>query len=307
MLPSLEMFCPFVSAARLWSKLPIKYLVTFQGYEVYGCYAKAIGIHKRLLEVIRKSVEESDFRAIAVGELYSRRIQNEIGLRADQLITISPCVDPPQIVRKEQAERLVRRQFPAFRPGVPLITYLGRQDAEKGIDLLLYSASICQQEGLDFQLLVCGPSAHGRAYQDVCRQIASHLRLDVMWGGYVSDDVRSAIFQLSTIAVYPSIHGEPFGMAPLEAALHGAAVIVVENSGVAAENPTMLTFPSGNTQILATRIRNVLDTPRTPRPEALALAFETAEQMSNRIRCTLELPVDQKSICIGQCEVSECQ
>ncbi|HET6327566.1 MAG TPA: glycosyltransferase [Planctomycetaceae bacterium] len=230
-LPTLEMFCPFVEEARQLIQQPVKYCVTFQGYEVYANYAREIGLEDALYDRIRQSVAQSDFQAIVVGSQYNRRVQRELGLRPDQLVTIPPCIEEPKLLPQAEAQALVARQFPGYRPEVPLVSYLGRQDAEKGIDLLLYATKLCREQGIEFQLLVCGPTAHGSAYRTACRQIAEHLRIDVLWGDFVSDEVRSAIFQLSDAVTYVSIHDEPFGMVPVEAVSHGATVIIDEKSG----------------------------------------------------------------------------
>ena len=92
-----------------------------------------------------------------------------------------------------RAMELVRGAFPEYQPQLPLVSYLGRLDAEKGIDLLLYAAKIVQQRGTQFQLAICGPTAFGSSYRDACRQIGENLRSPVMWNRYVSDELRSAL------------------------------------------------------------------------------------------------------------------
>ncbi|HEX4070609.1 MAG TPA: glycosyltransferase family 4 protein [Planctomycetaceae bacterium] len=261
-LPTLEMFCPFVEAARKLVPQPIKYCVTFQGYEVYANYAREIGLENALYDRIRDTVANSDFAPIVVGSEYGRRVEREVGIPAAELATIPPCIESPVLVPKAEAEALVASHFPGYKPGVPLVAYLGRQDAEKGIDLLLYAAKLCREQGLEFQLLICGPTAHGSAYRTACRQIAEHLRLEVLWGSFVPDNVRSAIFQTSDVVTYVSIHNEPFGMVPVEAAAHGAIVIIDEKSGagdVLDEVPqAVLRSRAGDTSDYARQIRAAL-------------------------------------------------
>jgi len=270
-LPTLEMFCPFVEEARRRVRQPVKYCVTFQGYEVYANYARQIGLENSLYDRIRETVEQSDFKAIVVGSQYGQRVQREIGLRPDQLVTIPPCIEEPKLLPKAEAQALVARQFPGYRREVPLVAYLGRQDAEKGIDLLLYATKLCREQGSDFQLVVCGPTAHGGAYRTACRQIAEHLRIEVLWGDFVSDEVRSAIFQLSDVVTYVSIHDEPFGMVPVEAVAHGATVIIDEKSGardVLSNVPhAVLLCRAGDTNDLARQIQTALQS-RSAMPRA---------------------------------------
>ena len=225
--------------------------------------AREIGLENALYDRIRDTVANSDFAPIVVGSEYGRRVEREVGIPAAELATIPPCIESPVLVPKAEAEALVASHFPGYKPGVPLVAYLGRQDAEKGIDLLLYAAKLCREQGLEFQLLICGPTAHGSAYRTACRQIAEHLRLEVLWGSFVPDNVRSAIFQTSDVVTYVSIHNEPFGMVPVEAAAHGAIVIIDEKSGagdVLDEVPqAVLRSRAGDTSDYARQIRAALE------------------------------------------------
>lgn len=267
MLPALEIFCPFVAAARHFTRRPIKFGVTFQGYELYANYAREIGLEAELYARIRETVEISDFRAITVSDQYGERICRDIGLHADRLVTIPPPIEDPKPILMEHAEALVQKHFPEFRPDVPLVVFLGRQDAEKGIDLLLYAAKLCQDHGARFQVLICGPTVNGPAYHLACRQIAEHLRLDVMWGTFVPNELRSALFQVSRCVVYPSIHAEPFGLVPMEACSYGATAIVPSNGGIPREaryeRVGIKWFEPLNTEHLARELADGVRTPRT--------------------------------------------
>lgn len=267
MLPALELFCPFVEAARRITQQPVKYGVTFQGYELYANYAREIGLEDQLYQRLRETVDRSDFRAIAVSNQYADRIQKDVGLRADQLVMIPPPIEDPQPIPMEHAEALVEKHFPGFRAGVPLVTFLGRQDAEKGIDLLLYAAKMCQSQGHQFQLLICGPTANGPASHAACQQIAEHLRLNVLWGKFVSNELRSAIFQVSRCVVYPSIHAEPFGLVPMEACSFGTTAIVPTNGGIPQEPKYarlgIKWFEPLNTEHLARELVAALNSPAT--------------------------------------------
>lgn len=254
-LPMLEMLCPWVAAARPLVKHPLKYLVTFQGYELYSMYARSINRERELYDVLVKAVKESDWPAIAVSEDYVHRVVEEVGVPRESLVAIPPGVPSATRMERSRATELIKSKFPYFKPDVPLITYLGRRDTEKGIDLLLYAARILQQRGVRFQLAICGPTLWGDVYGDVCKQIAEELRLgspaetvthggiadhaslqnvvNVMQRRFVPDDVRTALFSASRSVVYPSIHREPFGMVAAEAVAHGTPAIVPDYGGVA--------------------------------------------------------------------------
>ncbi len=238
-LPMLEMLCPFVDAARRdYPELcgDIRYLVTFQGYELYSMYARSIGRERQLYDRLVETVERSNYRAIAVSDDYALRVEADIGVPRERIVAIPPgvpMVDPGDRIEMQRAKELVRERFSGFEPEVPLITYLGRQDAEKGIDLLLYAAAMLRQRDRKLQIAIAGPTLWGDDYAAVCKRIAEELRLPVHWRRFVPDEVRSALFTVSRMVVYPSIHREPFGMVPVEAIARGVPAVVPDYGGVA--------------------------------------------------------------------------
>ncbi len=232
MLPMLSILCPWAIAAR--RHVPgLKYLVTFQGYELYVKYAKGIDLERELDARLVNVVEESNWPAIAVSEDYLQRVVEDIGVPESSLRAIPPGIPAGFTCDRETAVEVLVSYLHGYRRDVPLITYLGRRDTEKGIDLLLYAASILRRRGLDFQLAICGPTLFGAHYGDVCRQLALDLRCDVLWREMVSDSLRSALFTASRCIVYPSVHREPFGMVAVEAQAHSTPAIVPDYGGIA--------------------------------------------------------------------------
>jgi glycosyltransferase involved in cell wall biosynthesis len=233
LLPNLEMLAPFVRAARDLVHWRPRYVVTFQGYEVYANDARRIGLEETLYRRLAEVVRAADYRAVAVSQPYAERIQREVGLLPTELAVIPPGVPVDQPLDRAEAQRRVQACFPQYRADLPLVTYLGRQDSEKGLDLLLYASRLLVDRGVPLQLALCGPTAFGDTYRRACAQIAEHLRIEPLHAGYVSDDLRSALFRSSRAVVYPSIHEEPFGMVPVEAMAQETPVLVPDRGGIA--------------------------------------------------------------------------
>jgi glycosyltransferase involved in cell wall biosynthesis len=231
-LPMLELLGPWAAAARACMPRPARYLVTFQGYELYSTYARAIGLEAAFYRRLRESVEQSDWPAIAVSADYLERVIEEVGVPRARLAAIPPGVPAAAPIEHDRATALVKERFSDYDPALPLVSFLGRRDAEKGIDLLLYAAAILRRRGMKFQLAVCGPSLWGDHYGEVCRRIAEELLCPVLWRRFVPDETRTAIFTLSRCVVYPSIHREPFGMVAAEVAAHGTPALVPDLGGV---------------------------------------------------------------------------
>lgn len=231
-LPMLAELGPWALAARRLAGRRFGVLAMFQGYELTANYARPAGLEGRFYERLRQCVQQSDWPAVAVSEAYRRRVIAEIGVPPSR-VSVIPCgIRPLAAPPREEAVRRVAAALPNYRPGVPLLTYLGRRDAEKGIDLLLYAAALLRSRGIEVQVAVCGHTLHGGFYAEACRHIAENLRLDVHWHDYVGADLRAALFVASDVVVYPSIWGEPFGMVSVEAMSCGTPVVVPDSGGV---------------------------------------------------------------------------
>ncbi|MFA7237416.1 MAG: glycosyltransferase family 4 protein, partial [Phycisphaeraceae bacterium] len=180
---------------------------------------------------LREVAERSPWKAIAVSEDYADRASEDLGLARERLVAIPPGVPTRVTMRRDEAERYLREKL-NLPADMAVVTYLGRQDTEKGIDLLLYAMNILRREGVKVQLVIAGPTLFGRAYRRVMRQIATDLRLGVPWLEQVDERLREALFAGSRCVVYPSIHREPFGMVPVEAGAFGTPSVVPNFGGV---------------------------------------------------------------------------
>ena len=267
LLPCLEFFCPWAAAAGQIVKHDLRYLMIFQGYEIYSNYAKEIKLEQQFYSRLRESVAASDWPAIAVSEDYAQRIVEDIHVPREALAAVPPGVPVGQPIDRREAQAVLRKKFRHYRSDVPMVSFVGRRDTEKGIDLLLYAAKILARRERPLQLFVCGSTAFGATYSEVCEQIARDLRIRVFWQQYVPDSLRSSIFAASRCVVYPSIHREPFGMVPVEAMAQGTPAIVPDFGGVASviragehsDDEAGLTFRCWDSGDLAVRIEQLLD------------------------------------------------
>jgi glycosyltransferase involved in cell wall biosynthesis len=236
LLPSFAMICPLAEAMKRRGRDGFDFLVTFQGEEIFANYAAAIGRLGDFHGMLRAAVAASGWPAIAVSRDYALRLHEEMGIDPDRLTSQPPGILPPDHDSPKDrvsATATLRESFPNLAANVPIVSYFGRQDAEKGIDLLLYAARILRDRGARFQLVCVGPSSFGNDYALACKTIANHLRLPVIWGEGVSETTRSALYRASRCVVCPSIHREPFGMVAAEAMSHGTPAIVPDRGGIA--------------------------------------------------------------------------
>jgi len=233
LLPMLEMLGLWAEAARKRMKTPANNLITFQGYELYSTYARELKLEPQFYRRLAEAVERSEYPAIAVSDDYRHRVHEELGIPLERMVAIPPGVPAATPMDRATACDLLAKKFHGYRDDLPVVAYLGRRDTEKGLDLLLYAATILRQRGRQFQLAICGPSLWGDHYGKVCQKIAEELRCPVLWRRFVPDDVRTALFSSARCVVYPSIHREPFGMVAAEVIAHGTPAIVPDYGGVA--------------------------------------------------------------------------
>jgi glycosyltransferase involved in cell wall biosynthesis len=239
---------------------PFDYLLTFQGEEIASTFAERIGRLDDFLRMLHDVVAASRWPAVAVSADYACRLHQEMGIGRDRLRVIYPAiVDPPPAGTWAG----LQAAFPSLVPGLPIVAFVGRQDSEKGIDLLLYAARILRSRGVRFQLAICGASAFGDVYRETIARIAQHLRLEIHHAGLVPDAVRETLYQHARCVVYPSIHREPFGLVAAEAMRRGTPVLVPDRGGIAEVISSQgrvggLTFRTWDSGDLAVQIERLL-------------------------------------------------
>jgi glycosyltransferase involved in cell wall biosynthesis len=238
LLPTFTWVSPLAQRVKERGVAKFDYLPTFQGEEIFAHFAMDIGRIDDYHRVLRETLEGTPWPAVAVSEDYILRLRDEMAIDPAKVRAIYPGIELPEgsAVRaagsaKEDFES-INAAFPSLKPDVPMVTYLGRQDPEKGIDLLLYAARMLGDRGVPLQVVAVGGSSFGLQYRKSMEAIAEHLRLKVFWKGVVSNELRGALFRQSRCVVYPSIHREPFGMVAAEAMSFGTPVIVPNLGGI---------------------------------------------------------------------------
>lgn len=222
---------PLAMAARRMGRHKFDYLLTFQGDEQFAEHAKRLKLLAPYRKLLNEALRESAWPAIAVSADYVDRIVDEMAVPRDALRVVYSGV-APALVASKPSFAMLQAVFPGLSPHFPIVLYVGRQDVEKGIDLLLYAARLLVDRKVPMQLVVCGATAKGTAYRSVLAQLAEHLGLAVFHAGSVSIQVRDALYAHSHCVVYPSVNREPFGQVVAEAMGQGAPVLVPDYGGV---------------------------------------------------------------------------
>lgn len=233
LMPTFAATSPLALAVKARGRHPFDFLVKFQGEEILANFIEARRPLADYYRQLRRCVAGSPWKAVSLSADYARRLEAEMGLDPARLTVIHAGIVLPKPQDRPPSFDTLSAAFPGLRPDVPIVAYFGRQDPEKGIDLLLYASRMLRERGVEHQLIVCGGTSFGQRYHDICRQIAQHLRLSVFWHLHASDELRSALFAHCRCMVYPPIHREPLGMVAPEAMAFGTPILVPDHGGIA--------------------------------------------------------------------------
>ena len=147
---------------------------------------------------------------------YLNRIVDEMGVDAARISVLYNGVELPERDDKPPFS-ILRTVFPDLNENIPMVSYVGRQDTEKGIDLLLYATKLLEAHKIPMQLVICGSTAKGKSYERMIDDLADHLGLAVHHAGSVAPEIRDALYAHSRCMVYPSVNREAFGLVAAEA------------------------------------------------------------------------------------------
>lgn len=159
---------------------------------------------------------------------------------------------------------------------MPFALYVGRLEAEKGVEFLVKAAKQVCAKLKEFQLLIVGDGPLQESLQLLSRRLGIEDRVEFL--GRVSDSTLDCLYEASGVVVVPSIWAEPFGRVVAEAMMYGRPVVASRVGAI----PEILNLKKG-----------FLVPPRNP--EALANAIVTAISGRSSIasRISLEFSSDK--------------
>jgi glycosyltransferase involved in cell wall biosynthesis len=262
LLVSFASLGPLALASKKLGGHDFDYLLTFQGDEQFAAHARRLGLFEPFRRALNDAVQASAWPAVVVSADYAGRISEELGVPDGALKVVYNGVE--QGARSAgHSFSLLKTVFPGLSPHYPIVGYVGRQDVEKGIDLLLYAAALLARRGVTLQLVVCGATAKGTAYRKVLADLAEHLGVHLFHAGSVTNQVRDSLYAHSHCVVYPSVNREPFGLVVAEAMSHGTPVLVPDYGGIGevirnGEQAGGLTFPVWDSGGLAAQLERLL-------------------------------------------------
>lgn len=137
------------------------------------------------------------------------------------------------------------------QPGEVLVTYVGRFDKEKGLDVLMNAIPDILKVRRDVKFVLAGKGEMDEHLRKWLQEV--NLADRVMLPGYLSGSVLSHFYNVSDIHLVPSKY-EPFGIVALESMVNGVPTIVANSGGldeIVDHGSTGLKFTSGSAAELA--------------------------------------------------------
>jgi len=233
------------------------------------------------------------WRVILTSHFMAREVCAYFHLPDDKTVVIPNGVNPARF-HPLTAEEAARSRLEWVLPHERLVFFIGRVQYEKGVHLLVDAAQRIVAGNPNVKFVIAGT---GTMLNFLRQRVESFGMNDqILLPGYVSDETRDRLFQISDVAVFPSLY-EPFGIVALEAMAAKCPVIASDAGGldeVVEQGVTGIKIPRGNLDAIAQAIAQVLG----DRDQAAARAARAFEVVSHEFswshiaRATLELYQD---------------
>jgi len=200
------------------------------------------------------------WRIIACSKYMAWEVETYFGVPAGKIDVIPNGVDPhPFDELRGQDESQFRLSIAG--PDEPIVYYVGRLVPEKGLWCLIDAVPLVLRERPGVKFVLAGGGAYGEELKWHARKLG--VESNVIFPGWISDEVRDKVFMVADCAVFPSLY-EPFGMVALEAMAARVPVVVSDVGGlseVVEMHETGIKVQPGNADSLAWGILYTLENP----------------------------------------------
>lgn len=221
------------------------------------------GIHGEVSRYINEQeywLTYEAWRIIACSQFMRGEVSRTLNSPIDKIDVIFNGVVPDKLRFEwtEDERQAVRRKI--AKPDEKVILYVGRFVREKGIQVLLNSASAVLAKVPNAKFVIVG-GGHRERFERFVRW--QGLADKVHFTGFMSGRPLHEMYRAADVAVFPSLY-EPFGIVALEAMAAGVPVVASDAGGlkeVVLHDVTGTSHFAGNPESLAWAIIRVLEDP----------------------------------------------
>lgn len=189
------------------------------------------GIHSDLSRYIHEQeywLTYEAWRVIVCSQYMRREVHETFSCPLDKIDVIFNGVNAEKFRFEASAEELAEWRGRLALPEEKIVMYVGRFVREKGIHVLLNSAS---------SVLAIEPKTKfvivGGGNRDSLERFVKWYGLEekVLFTGFMADRSLHQLYRVADVAVFPSLY-EPFGIVALEGMAAGAAVVASDAGGL---------------------------------------------------------------------------
>lgn len=181
-----------------------------------------MGVNDAVYEIEKRGMEQAD-GVIAVSQWTKDIIVEHYGIPADKIEVVHNGV--LAIKNGAVAEKLTSLK----KAGNQIVLSLGRITLQKGVDYFIQAAKKVLEHCPKTYFVIAGSGDMERKIIEMAASLGISDR--VIFTGFLRGEELASLYQAADVYVMPSV-SEPFGIAPLEALMHGAPVIISKQSGV---------------------------------------------------------------------------
>lgn len=218
------------------NNIPMAWVIKLSHYkgEYYYHFHNIPRINARCREVFQNCTA-----ILCVSKYVAKQIcmtENPIGpIQQSKAKVVYNCIDTDLFrpLNDERRKQKIRDKYGISKED-KVVCFVGRLSEEKGIDKVLQAVK--QAEDKKIKILIVGSYMHNidvkDEYQVKLHRLAESIKDQVIFTGYIAQDEIPKIYQISDVAILPSMWDEPAGLTMVEAMACKAPVITTVSGGI---------------------------------------------------------------------------
>lgn len=182
--------------------------------------------HQRYIASVEWWLAYEAWRIIVCSNHMQHEIERVFSAPRDKIVVLPNGVDARKF-ESLKVEPGFKRKY-AF-DYEKIVFFVGRLVQEKGVHVLIDSAPAILRACPEAKFVIAGRGPMEGELRHRAR--VSGLEDKICFTGYIDDDTRNKLYDISSVAVFPSLY-EPFGIVALEAMAAGTPVVVSDTGGL---------------------------------------------------------------------------
>lgn len=182
-------------------------------------------INQFVYDIEREGMQKAD-RVVAISQYIKDLIINKYGINPEKIRIVHNGINEEDYVTETDTPAFISQ---LKREGNKIVSFVGRITLQKGPDYFVQVAERVKRFYPNVYFVVAGS---GDMENQMIREASRRGLSDrFIFTGFLRGKELDTIYEISDVYVMPSV-SEPFGITPLEAALHKVPAVISRTSGV---------------------------------------------------------------------------